>query len=138
MRKGSHGNSYDPSEYLRDYCALAMHREMWDEDLMLKSSKDYSKIVTQISLKDQQDLVELARTIPWPDVKNTGRINFMKPGQKSCKSFELCIRSVRYNRYIASDGICPNWSRPIAEEGFVAGKDEEEECRITYPVDGIY
>ena len=85
----SYGNLYDPSEYLKDYCALAMHRETWDEDLMLRSSKDYSKIVTQISLK-RQDLVELTRQIPWPEIKNAGRINFMKPGQKSCKSFELC------------------------------------------------
>ena len=84
-----YGNLYDPSEYLKDYCALAMHRETWDEDLMLRSSKDYSKIVTQISLK-RQDLVELTRQIPWPEIKNAGRINFMKPGQKSCKSFELC------------------------------------------------
>ena len=85
----SYGNLYDPSEYLKDYCALAMHRETWDEDLMLRSSKDYSKIVTQISLK-RQDLVELTRQIPWPEIKNADRINFMKPGQKSCKSFELC------------------------------------------------
>lgn len=84
-----YGNLYDPSEYLKDYCALAMHRETWDEDLMLRSSKDYSKIVTQISLK-RQDLVELTRQIPWPEINNAGQINFMKPGQKSCKSFELC------------------------------------------------
>ena len=34
--------------------------------------------------------MELARQIPWPEIKNADRINFMKPGQKSCKSFELC------------------------------------------------
>ena len=66
----SYGNLYDPSEYLKDCCALAMHRETWDEDLMLRSSKDYSKIVTQISLK-RQDLVELTRQIPWPEIKKT-------------------------------------------------------------------
>ena len=64
----SYGNLYDPSEYLKDYCALAMHRETRDEDLMLRSSKDYTKIVTQISLK-RQDLVELTRQIPWPEIK---------------------------------------------------------------------
>ena len=34
--------------------------------------------------------MELARQIPWPEIKNADRINFMKPGQKSCKSFALC------------------------------------------------
>ena len=45
----SYGNLYDPSEYLKDYCALAMHRETRDEDLMLRSSKDYTKIVKNLA-----------------------------------------------------------------------------------------
>ena len=70
----SYGNLYDPSEYLKDYCALAMHRETWDEDLMLRSSKDYSKIVTQISLRRQTRTGGIGKANPlardkkrWPD-----------------------------------------------------------------------